>query len=32
MDKQFSSLLSVVIIPQVVDFIAVKENISEKMQ
>jgi hypothetical protein len=30
MDKQFSSLLSVVIIPQVVDLIAVKENISEK--
>jgi hypothetical protein len=30
MDKQFSSLLSVVIIPQVVDLIVVKENISEK--
>lgn len=30
MDKQFSSLLSVVIIPQVVNLIVVKENISEK--
>lgn len=30
MDKQFNSLLSVVIIPQVVNLIAVKENISEK--